>query len=105
MNSLNIRKGDTVIVLSGKDKGRQGKVLSTIPRDGKVIVEGVNIVTRHTKPRRQTDPGGIIKKEGALYACKVMHVCPKCKKPTRAAHVLNLDGTKDRVCKHCGDTI
>jgi large subunit ribosomal protein L24 len=105
MNSLNIRKGDTVVVLSGKDKGRQGKILSTLPKEKKVIVEGVNIATRHTKPRRQTDPGGIIKKESPLYVCKVMRVCPKCKKPTRTSHEIDIDGTKSRVCKRCGDII
>lgn len=103
MNSLNIRRGDTVIVLSGKEKGKHGRVLSTIPKEDKVIVEGVNFVTKHAKPRGQTDPGGIRKQEGALYACKVMRICPKCKKPTRAAHALHPDGTKTRVCKKCGD--
>ncbi len=105
MNSLNIRKGDTVLVLSGKDKGKRGRVMTTLPKEGKVLVEGVNIVTRHAKPRGQTDPGGIRKQEGPIYACKVMHVCPKCKKPTRSAHKIQGDGTKIRVCKKCGDEI
>ena len=103
MNSLNIRKGDTVVVLSGKDKGKRGRVITTQPRQGKVLVEDVNIVTRHKKPRGQRDPGGIMKKEGAIYACKVMCVCPSCKKPTRIAHTVQSDGEKVRVCKKCGD--
>lgn len=105
MNSLTIKKNDTVVVLSGKDKGKQGKVLSTIPKAGKVVVEGVNIATHHEKPRKQGDEGGIIKKENPIAACKVMRLCPKCQKPTRAAHKLLADGSKSRVCKKCGETI
>ncbi len=105
MNSLNIKKNDTVVVLSGKDKGKQGKVLSTQPKAGKVVVEGINFVQRHTKPRKQGEEGGIIKKEAPIYACKVMRVCPKCGKPTREAVKLQADGTRARVCKKCGETI
>lgn len=102
---MNIRKDDTVIVLSGKERGKKGKVLTTEPKTGKVIVEGVNLVTRHTKPRRQGETGGIIKQEAGLAACKVMRVCPKCGAPTRAAYKILDDGSKVRVCKKCGDTI
>ena len=105
MNSLSIRKDDVVIVLSGKDKGKKGKVLQTLPKENKVLVEGVNVAQRHQKPRRQTDPGGIISKEIPIYAPKVMRVCPKCQQPTRAASFISEDGTKSRVCKKCGDTI
>ena len=105
MNNLHVRKDDTVVVLSGKDIGKQGKVLATEPKTGMVLVEGVNIVHRHTKPRRQGEQGGIIKKEAPLYACKVMRVCPKCNKPTRLAHKIKEDGTKTRVCKKCGAEI
>ena len=105
MASMNVKKGDTVVVLSGKDKGKQGKVLSVQPKDSKVIVEGVNIVTRHTKPRRQGEEGGILKKEAPIYACKVQRVCPKCSKPTRPAHKVLADGKKVRVCKKCGAEI
>ncbi|MCL2747739.1 MAG: 50S ribosomal protein L24 [Oscillospiraceae bacterium] len=105
MNSLNVRKGDTVVVLSGKDKGRRGRVIATMPKQGKLLVSGVNIVSRHTKPRGQTDPGGIRKKEGAIYACKVMCVCSSCKKPTRIAHKVHADGSKVRVCKRCAGEI
>jgi len=102
---MNIRKDDTVIVLSGKERGKKGKVLATMPQTGKVIVEGVNMATRHTKPRRQGETGGIIQQEAPLYASKVMRVCPKCGKPTRAAYKFLADGSKARVCKKCGDTI
>ena len=102
---MNVKKNDTVIVLSGKDKGKKGKVLSVDPANGKVIVEKVNMVSRHTKPRKQGEQGGIIKKEAPIYACKVQRVCPKCDKPTRPAHKLLADGKKVRVCKKCGAEI
>ena len=82
--AMNIKKGDTVVVLSGKDKGKQGKVLGTVPGSLKVVVEGINMVTCHVKP-----------------ACKVQVVCPKCSKGTRVAHKIE-GGKKTRVCKHCG---
>ena len=99
--AMNVKKGDTVVVLSGKDKGKQGKVQGTIPSESKVVVEGVNVVTCHTKPRRQGEEGGIVKREAAIYASKVQGVCPKCGKGTRVAHKI-ADGKKTRVCKHCG---
>ena len=105
MNSLKIKKNDTVVVLSGKDKGKQGKVLGTIPSEAKVVVEGINKVTCHIKPRKQGDQGGILKKEAPIYACKVQRVCPKCNKPTRPAHKLLADGKKVCVCKKCGAEI
>ncbi len=101
---MNVKKNDTVVVLSGKDKGKQGKVLSVDPKGGKVIVEKVNVASRHQKPRRQGEEGGIIQKETPLYASKVMTVCPKCNKPTRVAHKMEGD-KKVRVCKHCGAKI
>lgn len=102
MNKLHVKKGDTVVMLSGKDKGKKGKLLEVSPKEQKVIVEGLNMVTKHVKPRKQGDAGGIIKAEGAVYACKVMAVCPKCGKPTRLGHKIADDGTKTRVCKHTG---
>ena len=98
---MNIRKDDKVIVISGKDKGKQGKVLVAEPKAGKVIVEGVNVASKHQKPRKQGEEGGIIKVETPIYACKVMVVCPKCGKPTRVAHKLDA-GKSVRVCKKCG---
>ncbi len=102
---MNIKKDDIVVVLSGKDRGKEGKVLSVDPKNGKLIVEGINVASKHLKPRKQGEEGGIIKKETPIYACKVMRVCPKCKKPTRAAYQILDNGTKNRVCKKCGATI
>jgi len=102
---MSIKKGDTVIVLSGKDKGKKGQVLEAMPEERKVIVEKVNVATRHTKPRKQGDEGGILKKEAPIYACKVMRVCPKCGKPTRPASKAGKDGKRVRVCKKCGAEI
>ena len=99
--SLHVKKGDNVMIISGKDKGKTGKVLEVSPSEGKVIVEGRNIVTKHVKPKRQGQLGGIVKAEGALYACKVMPVCPKCGKATRVGNEVK-DDKKVRVCKHCG---
>ena len=105
MNKMSIKKDDLVLVLSGKDKGKEGLVLEAMPKAGKVIVEGINIVSRHTKPRKQGEEGGILKKEAPIYACKVQRVCPKCNKATRPAHKLLADGKKVRVCKKCGAEI
>ena len=101
---LNIKKDDKVIVLSGKDKGKKGEVLVAEPKAGKVIVKGVNVATKHQKPQKQGQEGGIIKVETPIYASKVMLVCPKCGKATRVAHKIT-DGKKVRVCKKCGAEI
>ena len=101
---MNVKKNDTVIVLSGKDKGKQGKVLTAMPKTGKLIVEGVNVATCHMKPRSQDQLGGIMQREIPINACKVQLVCPKCKKATRPAHKL-VSGEKVRICKKCGETI
>ena len=101
MEKLHVKKGDTVIVVSGDDKGRKGEVLETSPKEGKVIVKGANIVTRHVKPRKQGDQGGIVKVEGAMYASKVQLYCPKCDKGVRVKHTV-VDGKKVRVCAKCG---
>ena len=101
---LHVKAKDQVIVIAGKDKGKKGSVVTAFPKTGKVIVEGVNIVTKHQKPRGQGMPGGIVHKEAAIPACKVMLVCPKCKKPTRIAHKFT-EGEKARkvrICKKCG---
>ena len=105
MNKVHVKTGDTVVVLSGKDKGKKGKVLAVSPKEGKVIVEKINIVSKHIKPRRMGEPGGIIKAEGAMYASKVQTVCPRCKKPTRVGHKLYEDGTKSRICVKCGEAL
>ena len=91
MNKVHVKKGDTVIILSGKDKNKKGKVLEVSRAERKVIIEGCNMVTKHVKPRRMGEPGGIVKAEAPLYACKVMLVCPKCGKGTRLAHKMDGD--------------
>ena len=105
MNKVHVKTGDTVVVLSGKDKGKQGKVLQVSPKERKVIVEGLNIATKHVKPRRQGEQGGIVEAEAAMYASKVQLVCPKCSKATRTGHKFLEDGSKVRVCKTCGEEI
>ena len=104
---MNIKTGDTVKLLTGgaKYRGKTGKVLAVSPKEDKVIVEGINVVSRHTKPRKQGEEGGILKKEAAIYACKVQKVCPKCGKATRPAHKMLADGKKVCVCKKCGAEI
>lgn len=101
---LNVKKGDTVVVLSGKDKGKQGKVLQALPKKNKVVVEGVNKVKRHTKPSQKAPQGGILTKEAPMHASKVMLVCPACKKATRVGHK-EVNGNNVRVCKKCGEVI
>ena len=93
---MNIRKNDKVVVLSGRDKGKQGEVLRAMPKEGKVVVQGVSVATKHQKARKQGDESSIIKVETPIYACKVMVVCPKCSKPTRVAHKVSADGKKVR---------
>ena len=104
-NKLHIKTGDTVMIISGNDKGEKGKVLAVSPKEGKVIVEGRNIVKKHVKPRKMGDQGDIVSAEGALYASKVMVVCPHCNKPTRVGHKKFADGSKERICKRCGETL
>lgn len=101
-----VKKNDTVVLLTGDkaDRKKTGKVLEVSPKEGKVIVEGINLVSKHVKPRKAGDPSGIIKSESAIYACKVQVVCPKCKKPTRVGNKILEDGTKVRVCKKCKET-
>ena len=101
---MNIKKNDTVIVLSGKDKGKKGKVLVAMPKDNKVIVEGVNVATCHTKPRKQVEQGGIVKKETPIRACKVALYCGWCGKGVRIG--FQVEGEKKtRVCTKCGAEI
>lgn len=101
---MHIKRDDTVQVITGVDKGKKGKVLKVIPSERKVIVEGVGFVTKHTKPRKQGDTGGIIKQEAAIYASKVMHICNKCGKATRIGRKVLDNGKSVRYCKHCGET-
>ena len=102
MNKVHVKTGDEVIVINGKYRGQKGKVLGVSPAEGKVIVEGINIITKHVKPTRMGEVGGLGKAESALYADKVQLVCPKCGEPTRVGHAVDEDGLKVRVCKKCG---
>jgi large subunit ribosomal protein L24 len=120
---VHVKKGDTVILLTGKYKDKYkksedkngkkgerktGKVLEVSPKEGKVIVEGINKVKKHVKPRRQGEVGGIIDAEAPIYACKVQVVCPKCDKPTRIGHAFKEvkgETVKVRTCKKCGATL
>ena len=104
MNKLNVKKGDTVVVISGKDKGKKGKILVAYPETNRVVVQNVAMVTKHVKPRRQGEPGGRIEKEGTIHVSNVMLVCPKCDKATRVGHKIE-DGKKIRVCVKCGKAI
>ncbi len=105
IKKIHVKKGDKVMVISGKDKNKKGKVLVVNPKTGKVIVEGVNIATKHTKARKQGEAGGIIKQETPIYASKVMYVCDKCGKPARVGKKILEDGTKVRFCKKCNEVI
>jgi len=104
-SKLKIKKGDQVIVISGDDKGKKGKVLAAYPKEGKVLVEGVNMVTKHRRPRKQGDTAGIIHQEAPIYVNKVMIICGKCKKPTRVGYQVLASGEKVRVCKKCNETL
>ena len=108
MKALHVKKDDIVVVISGDDKGVKGKVIATSPEEGKVIVEGANIVSKHNKARRQGEVSSIVKTEGAIYASKVMLYCPKCDKGVRVKTIVEVkDGKKikTRVCAKCGAKI
>ena len=100
---MHVKRGDTVQVLSGKDKGKQGKVITAFPAEGKVIVEGVAVAKKHQKARMQGQESGIIRMETPIYASKVMRVCSSCNKPARTGIRILDDGQKMRYCKKCGE--
>ena len=102
---MNVKKGDTVQIISGDDKGKKGKVLEAMPSSNRVLVEGINIQTKHTKPRRAGETGGIVKQEAPVSTSKVMVVCKKCNSVTRVAHTTLKDGSKVRVCKKCNESL
>lgn len=101
---MNIKKGDTVKILSGNDKGKTGEVIEIIPKTEKIVVKGINIRKKHVKPRKQGEEGGIISVECPIHSSKANIVCPKCGKATRIAYVMEKD-EKLRVCKKCGAKI
>jgi len=101
---VHVRKNDTVVVVSGKDKGKTGEVLKVYPKTGKVLIQGVNIVKKHQKATRTQPESAIIEREASINSSKVMLFCTKCKKATRISNKLLEDGAKVRVCKKCGET-
>jgi len=102
---MKIKVGDKVKILLGKDKGKVGKVTTVLPKEGKIVVEKVNILTRHTKPRRQGEAGGIIKSEGAFPASKAILMCPKCGEQARVGRRKLADNTNVRYCKKCDEEV
>ena len=105
MNKVHVKTGDTVKIISGRDRGKKGKVLAVSPSEGKVIVEKCNMVTKHIKPRRMGEQGGIVKAESAIYASKVQVVCPRCGKQTRVGHKVRADGKQERMCVKCKEAL
>lgn len=103
---MHVRKNDTVVVISGKDKGKKGKVIGSFPSEGRVLVESVNMITRHVKPRKTGQQGGLIKQEGAIASSNVMLWCSKCERPVRVRHIEKADGSgKTRVCARCEESL
>ncbi|MEL7597204.1 MAG: 50S ribosomal protein L24 [Clostridiaceae bacterium] len=105
MAKVHVRRTDKVVVISGKDKGKVSEVLAVYPKNGRVLVKDVNIVTKHVKPNRENMQGGLIKKEAPINSSKVMLYCTKCNVATRVSKKLLEDGTKVRVCKKCGEIL
>ncbi|GBD98766.1 50S ribosomal protein L24 [bacterium BMS3Abin07] len=102
---LNIKKDDNVLVISGKEKGKQGRVLSVVPQKDVLIIEKINMIKRHMKPNKTYTQGGIIEKEGSLHISSVMLMCPRCNRPTRVSSILLEGGAKVRGCKKCKEVI
>ena len=105
MTKMHVKKGDKVLVIAGKAKGKEGKILRAIPETQRVVVEGANMVKKAMRPTQANPSGGIATKEGTMHVSNVMLICPKCEKPTRTGVVRDEDGKKVRICKKCGKTI
>ena len=104
-NKVNFKKGDQVIVISGDDQGKKGKIVSIFPKKMQVIIEGINFVKRHSKPTQKVPQGGIIKKEGAIHISNIKLICNKCNKPTKIKRDNTKEGKRVRMCKECGEII
>ncbi len=102
---IKLKTNDQVEVLAGKDKGRVGKILRVEPREGKAVVEKINVIKRHTKPSSANQQGGIIEKEAPIHTSNLMLICPKCSKTVRLGKKILEDGTKVRICKKCGESV
>ena len=105
MATIHVKKGDSVVVISGKSKGKRGRVLRVDKDAGRVVIEGVNMIKKHQKPTQKVMQGGIIEKEGPVSAAAVMIWCPKCTKPVRTGHKVLENGKKVRVCSRCGEVL
>ena len=105
MQAMHVRRGDLVGVITGRERGKRGKVLRVLSEKGRVVVEHVNMIKRHQRPTQKLRQGGIIEREGPLAVSNVLPICPRCDKPTRVAHSTLEDGRRVRVCKHCGEQI
>lgn len=102
---MKIRKNDTVLVITGKDKGKKGKVRFAYPRESRIMVEGINMIKKHAKARGQVQQAGIIEREGPISVADVMLVCSKCNKPSRIGFRVLQDGRKARICRSCGEVV
>lgn len=102
---VHVRKGDTVLVITGKSAGKKGKVLSVIPEKNRVVVEGVNVVKRHTRPTQKMPQGGIVEKEAPIHSSNVMLFCNRCNAPSRIGKKLLENGEKARICRRCGEAL
>ncbi len=102
---MKVRKNDAVLVIVGKDRGKKGKVRQTLPKESRVVVEGINMVKRHMRPRGATRQAGIIEREASIHVSNVMLLCTKCNRPTRIGFRFLEDGKKVRICRRCGEVI
>lgn len=105
MRKLHVKKGDLVVVIAGKDKGKSGRVIKVMPKEEKVVVERINLVKKHVRPGPATGQGGILEVEAPIHVSNVMPLCPNCNRPTRVGKKFLEDGTKVRVCKRCGESL
>jgi len=102
---MKVVKDDMILVISGDDKGKRGKVLKVFPKHNRLIVESINFIKRHERPTQKNPKGGIVEKEAPIQASNVMVICGKCNNPTRLSHRRLQDGKKARICKHCGEML
>jgi len=102
---VKIRKNDTVVVLAGKDKGKRGRVRRVLLKKDRVVVEGLNMIKRHSRARRAARQAGIVELEAPIHVSNVMYVCSKCKRPSRIGHKVLEDGRKVRICRACEEVI
>lgn len=102
---VHVKKGDTVAVIAGKEKGKKGKVLHTMPKQQRVIVEALNMITRHERPSQRNPQGGMVQREGPIHASNLKVICTKCNQPTRVGARMLEDGSKVRTCKKCSEII